>query len=91
MYTYIYIYRELSILYIYPVSKNRNILEELHILLAPDEQHQKVFTDIPRISFKNGKSLKDHLVRSVLPKIDATSNCGPCGAVRICLLVNCVS
>ena len=89
----IYTYIESLVYFIYyPVSKNiRNILEELHILLAPDEQHQKVFTDIPRIGFKNGKSLKDHLVRSVLPKIDATSNCGPCGAVRICLLVNCVS
>ena len=50
----------------YPVFKNiRNILEELHILLAPDEQDKKVFTDIPRIGFKNGKSLKHHLVRSI--------------------------
>ena len=62
----------------YPVFKNRIVLEELHILFAPDEQHRKVFTDIPRIGFKNGKSLKDHLVRSVLPKIDAVGNSGPC-------------
>ena len=34
----------------YPVFKNiRIILEELDILLAPDEQHRKVFTNIPRI------------------------------------------
>ena len=47
----------------YPVFKNiRNILEELHILLVPDEQHRKVFTNIPRIGFKNGKSLKDHIL-----------------------------
>ena len=39
----------------YPVFKNiRIVLEELHILLAPDEQHRKVFADIPRIGFKNG-------------------------------------
>ena len=64
----------------YPVFKNiRIVLEELHILLAPDEQHRKVFTDIPRIGFKNGKSLKDHLVRSVLPKIDVAGNSDPCG------------
>ena len=32
----------------YPIFKNiGNVLEELHILLAPDEQHKKVFTDIP--------------------------------------------
>ena len=36
----------------YPLFKNiRNILEEMHILLAPDEQHIKVFTDIPRKEF----------------------------------------
>ena len=62
----------------YPVFKNiKNISEELHILLALDEQHRKVFTDIPRIGFKNSKSLKDLLVRSVLPKIDVAGNSGP--------------
>ena len=67
----------------YPVFKNiRIVLEQLHILLAPDEQHRNVFTDIPRIGFKNGKNLKDDLVRSVLPKIDETGNSGPCGRKR---------
>ena len=67
----------------YPVFKNiRRAEEELHILLAPDEQHSKVFTDIPRIGFKNGKSLKDYLVRSVLSKIDVAGNSGPCGGKR---------
>ena len=67
----------------YPVFKNiRIVLEELHILLAPDEQHRNVFTDIPRIGFKNGKCLKDHLVRSVLPKIDVADNSGPCSRKR---------
>ena len=67
----------------YPVFKNIGILlEELHILLAPDEQHRNVFTDIPRIGFKNSKSLKDHLVRSVLPKIDVADNSGSCGGKR---------
>ena len=43
----------------YPVFKNiRIVLEELRILLAPHEQHRKVFTDIPRIGFKSGESLK---------------------------------
>ena len=67
----------------YPVFKNiRIILEELHILLTWHEQHRKGFTDIPRIGFKNGISLKDHLVRSVLPKIDVAGNSGPCGGKR---------
>ena len=63
----------------YPIFKNiRIVLEGLHILLARDEQHRKVFTDIPRIGFKNGKSLKDHLGRSVLTKVDVADNSGPC-------------
>ena len=67
----------------YPVFENiRNTLKELHTLIAPDEQHRKVFTDIPRIGFKNGKSLKNHLVRSVLPKIDVAGNSVPCGGKR---------
>ena len=36
----------------YPVSQNiRNILQELHLLLALDREHKKVFPDI--ISIKN--------------------------------------
>ena len=67
----------------YPVFKNITVvLEGLHILLAPDQQHRNVFTDIPRIGFKNSKSLKDHLVRSVLPKIDVAGNSGPCSGKR---------
>ena len=34
----------------------RNILEESHILLAPDEQHGKVFTNIPRAVLKTVKA-----------------------------------
>ena len=67
----------------YSVFKNiRNALEELHILLARDKQHKKIPIDIPRIGFKYGKNLKDHLVRSVLPKIDVAGNSGPCGGKR---------
>ena len=43
---------------------------------------RKVFTDFPRIVFKNGKSLKDHLVRPVLPKIDVADKSGPCCGKR---------
>ena len=76
-----------DITYYYPVFKNRNILEELHILRAPDEQYRRVFTDIPRICFKNGKSLKDHLVTSVLRKIDVRGNfCPYCGKRSPCEL-----
>ena len=48
----------------YPVFQNvRNILQELHILLTPDQEHKNVFQVIPVAGFCNGRSLKDHLVR----------------------------
>ena len=50
----------------YPVFQNvKNILQELHILLTPDQEHKNVFQDIPVVGFHNGKSLKDHLAREV--------------------------
>ena len=38
----------------YPVFQNmRNILQELHLLLAPDKEHEKVFPDVPVVGFHN--------------------------------------
>ena len=53
----------------YPVFQNiKNILKELHLLLAPDKEHKKVFPNVPVVGFCIGKSLKDNLVRAALPK-----------------------
>ena len=72
----------------YPVFQNvRNILQELHLLLAPDKEHKKVFPDVPVAGFGNGKSLKDYLVRAALPKINETRRCEPCGR-KTCLVCN---
>ena len=61
----------------YPVFQNvRNILQELHILLTPD---QEVFQDIPVVGFRNGKSLKDHLVRVKLPNVEIAGRSESCG------------
>ena len=55
----------------YPVFQNiRNMLEELHWLLAPNKEHKKVFPNVPGIEFRNSKSFKGYLVRAVLPKIN---------------------
>ena len=55
----------------YSVFQNlRNILQELHILLKPDQERKKVFQDIPVVGFLNGKSLKDHLVRAKLSNVE---------------------
>ena len=70
----------------YPVFKDvRKILKELHLLVTPDQGHKKVFSEVPNIGFKNAKSLKDHLVRAVLPKLDREDRSKPCeGANRSC-------
>ena len=64
----------------YPAFQNvRSILEELQILLAPDKEHKKVFPEVPIVGFRNGKSLKDYLVRAVLAKMDNAGGSEPCG------------
>ena len=63
----------------------RKVLKELHLLLKPDQAHKKVFSEVPIISFKNAKSLKDHLVRAVLPQLNREGRSKPCeGANRLC-------
>ena len=64
----------------YPAFRNvRSIMEELHILLTPNEEHKKVFPDVPVVGFRNDKSLKDYLVRAKLPKLEESGRCKPCG------------
>ena len=71
-----------------PVFQNIiKILQELHLLLAPDKEHKKVFPDVPVVGFRNGKSLKDYLVRAALPKTNKTRRCEPCGK-KPCLVCN---
>ena len=50
---------------------------ELEILLAPEKKHKK--TEVPIAGFRNGKSLKDYLVRAVLPRMDNAGGSEPCG------------
>ena len=64
----------------YPVFQNvRNILQELHILLTPDQGHKTVFQDVSVVGFCNGKSLKNHLVRAKLPNVEITGRSEACG------------
>ena len=70
----------------YDIFKNvRKILEELHLLLTPDQAH-KFFSEIPIIGLENTKSLKDHLVRAVLPQLDGEGRSKPCEGqiVQVC-------
>ena len=47
-------------------------MTRIHLLLTPDNKHNKVFRDISVIGFRRAKSLKDILVRKNLKtKVDA--------------------
>ena len=48
--------------------------------LTPDVAQKDVFTNVPIISFK--RSLKDHLIQAVLPKVNAESRSKPCGGKK---------
>ena len=67
----------------YPVLGHmKSQLKELHVILAGDEAHKKVFPEIPIIGFKNNKNLISHLVRAALPDINEVGRCEPCGGKR---------
>ena len=61
-------------------------------MLTPDVAHKDVLTNVPLIGFKNDRSLKDHLVRAVLRKVDAEDRSKPCGekklSFEVCKSVN---
>ena len=52
-------------------------LKELHVILACDEDHKKVFPEVPIFGFKNSKNLKSHLVRDPLSDINEVCRCKP--------------
>ena len=57
------------------------------MLLVPDKEHKRVFPNVPVVRFRNGKSLKDYLVRPALPKTDETERHEPDGK-KTCLVCN---
>ena len=53
---YVRKYVELSNITYHPVFQYfRKILEKLHVILASDDGHKKVFPDVPMIGFKKFK------------------------------------
>ena len=72
----------------YPVLQNiRNKLQELHLLLPPNEEHKKVFPNVPVKGFCNDKNLIDYLGIAALPKTNEIGRCEPCGK-KTCLVCN---
>ena len=72
-------------------SHLKNILSDIHLLLAPDKEHERVFPTVPIMGFRKGKSLKDFLVRAKVPPIEKPKGgCSPCRGKRcqVCNFVN---
>ena len=44
----------------------------------PDQAHKKVFSEVTITGFINAKSLKDHLVKFVLPQLNRQGRSKPC-------------
>ena len=76
----------------YPAFKDvRRLLKELPLLLTPDQAHKRIFSEVAIVGFKNVKSLKDHLVRTVWPQLDREGRSKPCeGANHSCEVCNSV-
>ena len=74
----------------YPVFRHlKSQLKELHVILTCDEDHKKVFPEVPIIGFKRNKNLKSHLARAALPDINEVGRCEPCHAkIPPCQLCN---
>ena len=57
-------------------------MTRIQLLLTPDNEHNKVFRDVPIIGFRRAKSLKDILVKAKTPQIKSKGWCGPCKRPR---------
>ena len=70
----------------YPVFQNTlKLLAELNFWFTPNVDRKAIFRNVPIISFKSDKSLKDHLGWVVLPKVDTEDRSKPCnGEKRSC-------
>ena len=55
------------------------IFREAHQILGSDEEHKKVFSSVPMISFRRAKTLQDILVKSKLPSERKQGTCKGCG------------
>ena len=68
----------LNITYHPSLVKLKDILQNIQILLTPNEEHRNVFSDTPVVGFKRGRSLQDILVRAKLPEEKQESGSAKC-------------
>ena len=53
-------------------------MEELHLFLTPNNEHQELFPNVLLTGFQNSKILKDFLVRPKLPKLEESGKFKSC-------------
>ena len=60
-------------------SNLKDTMPFLHLLLTPDQEHQKIFHQVPIFGFRRAKSSKDMLLRAEVPQLQKIKGfCGPC-------------
>ena len=59
----------LNITYHPSLAELKIIITRIHLLLTPDNEHNKVFRDAPIIGFRRAKSSKNILVKAKIPQI----------------------
>ena len=52
------------------------------MILACNENHKRVFSEVPIIGFKSNKNLKSYLVGVAVPGINEVGRCEQCGGKR---------
>ena len=64
-------------------SELKIVLSEIHLLLAPDREHEKVFEKVTIIGFIRAKSLRDILTRAKVAPLEKKKGfCRSCGGTR---------
>ena len=60
-------------------SNLKDTMSFLHLLLTPDQEHQKVFHKVSIFGCRRAKSSKDMLFRAKVPQLQKIKGfCGPC-------------
>ena len=72
----------LNIRYHPSLAQLKTIMTRIHLLLTPDNEHNKLFRDVPIIGLRRAKSLRDILVRAKIPQIKNKGWCSPCKGPR---------
>ena len=57
-------------------NKVHNIVKQYHPILNLNEEHRKVFDEVPRVTYRRAKNLKDGLVRASLSLLVANNKAG---------------